>query len=125
MSLMNPGPGNCISVVYQNVQGLIPFSELKNDSPLLQESKTNELQAYTYMKKPDVLIFNETWLKDTIHSNEILHPDSYKIFRCDRSPKTHPPDPGNPNRFRRNGGGVLIAISQRLDVNVKRVNIDY
>jgi hypothetical protein len=92
--------------------------------PMLQESKMNEVQALAYMKKPDISILNETWLKGIVDDNEILHSDAYKIFRCNRSPKSHPPDPNNPKRFRKNGGGVLIAVSTNLDVNVRRMNID-
>ncbi len=42
--------------------------------------------------------------------------EDYKVFRLDRSPKTHPPDPGNPSKFRRSGGGVLIAVRRDVDV---------
>ncbi len=104
MSITNPGPTNSLSIIYQNVQGLLPFSELKNDTPKLHESKLNELQCYGYMHKPDIIVLNETWLKDSIHDNEIFSPDAYKIFRCDRNDMTHPVDPSNPDRFRRNGG---------------------
>ncbi len=51
-----------------------------------------------------------------IHNNEILPFYSYKIFRKDRSLLTHPPDTLNPNKFKRNGGGVLIAIKSSLDL---------
>ena len=34
-SLLNPGPANTLSVVYQNVQGLIPFSNLADNCPNL------------------------------------------------------------------------------------------
>ena len=124
VTITNPGPNKGLSVVYQNVQGLIPFSELGNDIPKLHESKINELKTYAYMHKPDVIILNETWLKPSINDNEIFPPEAYKIFRCDRSPKSHPPDPQNPNRFRKNGGGVLIAINSSLDINSKIININ-
>ncbi len=39
-----------------------------------------------------------------------------KILCFPRSPKTHPPDPNNPDKFRKNGGGVLIAIRHDLDI---------
>ena len=38
----------------------------------------------------------------------------YTIFRRDRSPGSHPIDKDNPKTFLRNGGGVLIAISNCL-----------
>ena len=56
-----------------------------------------------------------TWLKKSISDSEIF-PSEYKIFRLDRSPKTHPPDRSNPNKFRKYGGGVLIAVRRDLDV---------
>ena len=124
MSINNPGPKNCLSVTYQNVQGLIPVSELHREAPNMQESKINELQAFAYMNKPDFIILNETWLKPSIADNEIFPPEAYKIFRNDRSTKTHPPDPNNPNRFRRNGGGVLIAVNSALDIKTKKIDIN-
>ena len=38
----------------------------------------------------------------------------YNIFRLDRSPDTHPIDKCNPKKFRKNGGGVLIAVHNQL-----------
>ena len=122
-SFKNPGPTKNLSVLYQNVQGLIPVSELAEEHPLLNENKLLELQAYVYHHSPDIVVLNETWLKSTINDNEIFPPESYKIFRRDRSPDSHPPDPNNPNKFKRNGGGVLIAVKSSLDLTSKRVNI--
>jgi hypothetical protein len=93
MGILNPGPTNFLGVVFQNVHGLIPFSDLGDDHPNLHESKICELQCFAYQNKPDIIVLNETWLKSSIHDNEILSPDLYKIFRLDRSMKTHPPDP--------------------------------
>ena len=123
-SIKNPGPTKNLSVLYQNVQGLIPVSELKEENPLLNENKLLELQAYVYHHSPDIVVLNETWLKSTINDNEIFPPESYKIFRRDRSPESHPPDPNNPIKFKRNGGGVLIAVKSSLDLTSKRVNIE-
>ena len=75
----------------------------------------HELNFYLSDSKPDILMLNETWLKKTISDSEIF-PSDYKVFRLDRSPKTHPPDPNNPDKFRKNGGGVLIAIRRDLDI---------
>ena len=47
----------------------------------------------------------------------------YKCFRLDRSDKSHPPDPNNPKKFRRNGGGVLIAIRDDLDVKCSEIKL--
>ena len=40
----------------------------------------------------------------------------YNTFRLDRSPGTHPIDKFNPKKFRKNGGGVLIAVNSQLSV---------
>ena len=123
----NPGPAssNCnkhLSVFYQNVQGLIPFSSLPDPHPNLDKTKLFELQAYISQNKPDVVILNETWLKSTILNSEIFS-DVYDVFRLDRSPKSHPPDPLDPKKFRRNGGGVLIAINNNLSVQSKMIPV--
>ena len=77
-SLNNPGPDTAngndsnsnyvasdrLSIYYQNVQGLIPFTDLGKAHPNLDNTKICELHAYVYDKKPDVIILNETWLND-------------------------------------------------------------
>ena len=120
--IVNPGPAG-LSVAYQNVQGLIPFSELGNANPSLNQTKMSELHNFAYTSSPDVLVLNETWLKPSIHDNEILSPHAYKIFRCDRSPKSHPTDLEHPNKFRKNGGGVLIAIKTDLEVSSRLIKL--
>ena len=109
---MNPGPTtiNGISVYYQNIQSLIPFGHLGSKHPIFNDAKLIELHHYVETYFPDVVILNETWLKETILDGEILPPDMYTIFRRDRCPETHPIDISNSKKFRRNGGGVLIAI---------------
>ncbi|MCP4458392.1 MAG: hypothetical protein GY816_10280, partial [Cytophagales bacterium] len=62
-------------------------------------------------------------MKPTICDNEIINDSHYKLFRNDRSAKTHPPDPNNPNKFRRNGGGVLVAIRSDIECSSKSINI--
>ena len=118
-SILNPGPGsmtsNSINVTSFNVQGLIPFSQLNEQHPSLDITKLCELNFYLANSKPDILMLNETWLKKAISTSEIF-PSDYKIFRLDRSPQTHPPDQNNPNKFRKSGGGVLIAIRHNLDI---------
>jgi hypothetical protein len=123
-SIKNPGPVKNLSVLYQNIQGLVPVSELGEEHPALNETKLLELQAYVYHHAPDILVLNETWLKSTINDNELFPPESYKVFRRDRSPDSHPPDPNNPSKFKRNGGGVLIAVKSSLDITSKKINID-
>ena len=124
--ISNPGPkskvtyngNNGITVFYQNVQGLIPFSSLTDQHPNLDSNKIFELHAFIYKNNPDVIILNETWLKPSILNTEIL-PNDYNVYRLDRSLQSHPIDLLNPNKFRRNGGGVLIAVNNKLTLQSK------
>ena len=122
-SLLNPGPMQNLSVLFHNTQGLIPFSQLDSETPSLDTTKILELNYYISYNKPDILILNETWLKKSISDSEFLPTKDYKIFRADRSLKTHPPDPNNPNRYRCNGGGVLIGVKRNLDVISTKIDI--
>ena len=125
--IMNPGPTtrNGFSIYYQNVQGLIPFSHLGNKYPIFNDAKLLELHHYVETHIPDVIVLNETWLKESILDNEILPPHMYKIFRRDRCPETHPIDLSNPKKFRRNGGGVLIAVNNKLSVQTNVITLKY
>ena len=131
-SISNPGPdspykhkfSSTLSVFYQNIQGLIPFGNLAENHPVLDNNKLFELHTYIYNHNPDIIILNETWLKPSILDSEILPPNKYKIFRLDRSEKTHPIDPLNTNKYRRNGGGVLIAINASLQIESKVIHIN-
>ena len=122
-SLKNPGPINRtkLSVFYCNVQGLIPFGELGNDNPTLNVTKLHELNGYLYENRPDIVVYNETWLKDSIHDNEVLPTEIYKTFRLDRSSYTHPPDTTNSRKFRKNGGRVIIGIKHDIDIESKQI----
>ena len=71
--------------------------------------------------QPDVIVLNETWLKDSIQNSELFPNRSYKIFRLDRSPVSHPPHTTDPKKFRSNGGGVMIAINSSLVMKVKQL----
>ena len=78
-SLYNPGPptrianisdtsstniiSDKLSIYYQNVQGLIPFTELNKLHPNLDSTKLCELHAYIYDKCPDIVVLNETCLR--------------------------------------------------------------
>ena len=104
------------------MQGLIPFGCLTDLHPNLDSTKIYELRAYILKNNPDVIILNETWLKPSILNTEFL-PSDYNIFRLDRSIQSHPIDPINPNKFRRNGGGVLIAVNSKLSLQSKVVPI--
>ena len=139
-SIYNPGPtiqpginvvssGNTthsdkLSVYYQNVQGLIPFTELNKTHPNLDNTKLFELHAYIYDKYPDIVVLNETWLKSSILDSEILPPNLYKIFRWNGKHLSHPPDPDNPLKYKRNGGGVLIVVSCSLQLSSCRVYLN-
>ena len=126
--LKNPGPcnnNNYLSVFYQNVKGLIPFSQLSNPNPILDQTKIMEIHACIYEQEPDIIILNETWFKSTINDNEVIPSNLYKIFRCDRSTTSHPVDPDDPKKFRRNGGGVLIAIKLSLILSSNVINVKY
>ena len=111
-----------ISVFYQNVQGLIPFGNLTEPHPNLDNTKIYELHAYIFKSSLDVIILNETWLKPSILSTEIL-PSNYNVFRLDRSLQSHPTDPLNPKKCRRNGGGVLIAVNNKLSLQSKIIPV--
>ena len=121
-SLLNPGPQTTLTVTSFNAQGLIPFSQLACEHPSLDNTKLFELHHYLYSHKPDISMLNETWLKKSISSSEVI-PSTYKTFRLDRTNKTHPPDPQNPRKFRKFGGGVLIAV--RCDLDVVSTCIEY
>ena len=88
MSLLNPGPRH-LKVFYNNVQGLINTRDLASENPPLNMTKLHELHGFLFSNIPDILILNETWLKKSVLDDEIL-PDSYKIFRLDRTLATHP-----------------------------------
>ena len=91
-TICNPGPisspqvktSSDLSIFYQNVQGLIPFSNLSQDHPKLDSNKIFELNAYINIHNPDVIILNETWLNPSILDSEIFLPDKYEIHRLDR-----------------------------------------
>ena len=90
---------------------------------MLDKTKCLEVSTNLSEAKIDIAILNETWFKNSIADSEFLHPDRYKIFRSDRSKKTHPPDPSNPTRFRRNGGGVMIAVRADLQLSSKEIRL--
>ena len=70
-SMLNPGPGS-LNVCYQNIQGLIPFSQLGEAHPTLNVTKILELNAFITKSQPDVVLLNETWLKKSIKDHEII-----------------------------------------------------
>ena len=123
-SILNPGPTklNGIKCYFQNVQGLVTFSSLGKPFPNLNQTKISELQTHLFDTSPDIIILNETWLKPTIKSSKILPTNIYIIFRLDRTKASHPPDPDNPQKFKCNGGGVLIGVKNSLNLNPTLLN---
>ena len=89
------------------------------EHPVLNDAKLIELHHYFESRVPDIVVLNETWLKESINSSENLLSKLYTIFRRDRCPDSHPIDKDNPTTFRRNGGGVLIAINNTLKATSK------
>ena len=123
-SLLNPGPKiHGLTCFFQNIQGLTTFTSLGKSFPEINQTKITEFQSHIFEFSPDIIILNETWLKPTIKDEEILPPKLYKIFRLDRSLSSHPPDPLNPRKFKLNGGGVLIAVKNELNLNPKLNNL--
>ena len=123
-SLLNPGPNNeCLSVYFQNVQGLIPFSNLGDKHPSLDRTKIFELNQYIGDKKPDLVILNETWLNGSIKNSEVIENSNYTVYRCDRSDLSHPRDDCNSNKFKKFGGGILIAIRSDIEANPTRLSL--
>ena len=112
-SLLNPGPK--LSIFYQIVQGFIPVSYLKHEHPILNDTKVLELNSYLNELEPDIVLLNETWLKKSISNGEVIYCNNYKTFRYDRCTASHPPYPSNIGKFKRNGGGVMIAVKNYLD----------
>ena len=121
-SMKNPGPRE-LSVFFQNVQGLVPFSQLGKSDPTLDRTKVLELNLFITDKKPDVVILNETWLDKSVKNSEVFEGNSYKVFRNDRSQLSHPSDPNDATKFRKFGGGVVIAVRNDIDVSPKKLKL--
>ena len=126
-SILNPGPGGNeqthLKVMYQNLRGLVPFSSLASKNMPLDAGKLLDLQTKIYKDKPDVVVLTETWLSKEHLDNEILPDNIYKIYRKDRSKRSHPPDPNDPHKYRRKGGGVLIAVKTGIDIENDKVDV--
>ena len=124
VSILNPGPPKVdgLNCYFQNVQGFVTLNSISKPFPDLSITKILEFQAFVFENAPDLIILNETWLKPSISSSEILPGKSYKIFRIDRSTETHPPDLANPKKFKKSGGGVLIAVKSSSNLCPKLIN---
>ena len=56
-SLLNPGPVRTspLTILYENVQGLINTNDLASEAPPLNMTKLLEFYGYLYTHKPDIL----------------------------------------------------------------------
>ena len=99
--LLNPGPQNAneISVFYQNVQGLITYGSLGSVDPTMNITKLTELNVFVANYSPDIIVLNETWLKESVKNSELFSNKDYKIFRLDRNLLSHPPHPTDPKKL--------------------------
>ena len=81
-SLLNPGPvqNDVLSCYFHNVQGLVTLNSVGKVHPDLNITKLLELQTYIFQYSLDIVILNETWLKNTINSKEIIPGDVYKVL---------------------------------------------
>ena len=120
--MLNPGP-NSLKICYQNVQGLIPIKDLTLKQPSLNVTKIYELNSYININNPDIIMLNETWLRKCVDDHEVIKDKNFTIYRNDRTQVSHPSDPNNPNKFRKLGGGVLIAIRSNIQADIKRLSV--
>ncbi|KAL5249446.1 hypothetical protein ACHWQZ_G018338 [Mnemiopsis leidyi] len=97
--------------------------ERGKSQPKLDQTKIFELNAYLTKNKPDVVVLNETWLNKSVKDTEIIGDHYYDVYRNDRSEVTHPADPNNPRKFRKFGGGVLIAVRSNINASFKRLSM--
>ena len=73
---------------------LINFQSVANN----KNNKWVSLESFIDSEKPDVIFGTETWLKPDIATTEFF-PEGFTVYRRDRP--------------HRNGGGVLIAVSNK------------
>jgi hypothetical protein len=126
-SIVNPGPippltnarSPCeLKVAYCNMQGIIMMSSIKGCQPIFQTHKLLDFQNYLHMKKPDIVIINESWLNEHVHDNEIVSESYYKTFRRDRTAD-------DKLKFgKKGGGGVFFLVKQGLNIESKLVSIN-
>ena len=121
-NISNPGPLKELNILYHNVEGFVNLRD-KSPSPQLFTSKVIDFQGHIFHEKPDIVILNETWLKGSVLDSEIFPNNSYKVFRRDRSDKSHPYDDKHPQKFKKQGGGVVIAFRSDLDVETAEFKV--
>lgn len=79
-----------LNIYYQNVGGM--------------KTKTHSFYRNVCCSKFDIIIISETWLRDDYFDSELFS-DDYTVYRRDRGTTVH--------RNRDDGGGVMIAVSNR------------
>ena len=52
-----------LTILYNNIQGLIDIRDLKSKEPQLNMTKLYELHGHIFTTKAEVIILNEKWLK--------------------------------------------------------------
>lgn len=80
-----------INVYYQNTRGL--------------KTKTATFYQNILLQDFDVVVLTETWLNDSVFDTELFD-SRYHVFRRDRETSKY--------KKRKDGGGVLIAVSKRF-----------
>lgn len=80
-----------MDIYYQNVRGI--------------RTKTNELYKSILQSDYKVIILTETWLNSSIYNSEFID-DRYIVYRRDRDSSSN---------TKRDGGGVLIAVSRDIE----------
>lgn len=80
-----------LSIYYQNVRGL--------------RTKTRDFLLNLSVSSYDVIILTETWLKSNIHNSELFD-RRYLVYRKDRVTSR--------SDGKKDGGGVLIAVSRKF-----------
>uniref|UniRef100_A0A1Y1M7D6 Uncharacterized protein n=1 Tax=Photinus pyralis TaxID=7054 RepID=A0A1Y1M7D6_PHOPY len=88
-----------LNIYYQNVRGL--------------KSKLTQIYMNVLSNSYDIIILTETWLNNSILSNELFD-DRYLVFRKDRDKVT---------THLKDGGGVLIAIDKRW--HAEAINFEF
>lgn len=82
---------NNLRVFYQNVRGI--------------RTKTNEIYNALLNTDFDIIVFTETWLNKSVYSSEFID-NRYNVYRRDRE---------SSNTSKLDGGGVLIAVTKRIN----------
>ncbi|CAG4967484.1 unnamed protein product [Colias eurytheme] len=80
-----------LNIYYQNTRGL--------------RTKTHTFSRQVLCNQFDIIVLTETWLNSSVNNSELFDP-RYIVYRRDR---------GDSKCCKRDGGGVLIAVSRKLN----------